>query len=410
MPRVSKPLVDTAIRSAKSKDAAYKLMDGNGLQLWIMPSGSKLWRLDYRLAGKRKSFSLGAYPALGLREARDKAAEARRQVTDGVDPVQHRKRGRAAKVADTFWPIAEELLAKKEREGRASATLAKTRWLLESVRNDLGERPVREITPQEVLEAIRPVEAKGNHETAVRIRGRIGEVFRYAIATGRAEIDPTGALRGALTRPKVTHRAAIVGSTEFGGLLRAIDGYQGSPVVKAGLQLLALTFVRPGELRAAEWSEIDLAAATWTLPAEKMKMRRPHRVPLSKQAAAVFSVLKTLTGHGRFCFPNERTLGRPLSENAFNAALRRMGFTKEEVCSHGFRASASTMLNESRFWSPDAIERQLAHQDSDSVRRAYARADFWEERVKIMTWWADRLDALRRGKAQDTLLSETAKV
>lgn len=405
MPRVSKPLSDTTIRASKPGEKSYKLSDGNGLQLWVMPTGSRLWRLDFRLDGKRRSYSIGAYPAIALREARERAADARKQIRDGVDPVKARKPTKAPAI-DTFWTIAEELLAKKEREGRASATVAKTRWLLTLVREALGARPVREITPQDVLAAIRPAESAGHYETAVRLRGRIGEVFRFAIATGRADLDPTGALRGALTRPKVKHRAAILSETEFGGLLRAIDGYQGSPIVRMGLQLLALTFVRPGELRAGEWSDIDLEEAIWTIPAEKMKMRRPHRIPLSRQAVAVFGALKSLTGAGRYCLPNERTLGRPLSENAFNAALRRMGFTKEEVCGHGFRASASSILNETRLWSPDAIERQLAHADNDSVRKAYHRAEYWDERVRMMQWWADRLDALRQQKNSGSSYSQ----
>jgi integrase len=240
------------------------------------------------------------------------------------------------------------------------------------------------------------VEARGRLETARRLRSKIGEVFRYAVATGRAENDPTGALKGALAAPIVKHRAAIVEPKAFGGLLRALAAYQGAPETAAALKLLPLTLARPGELRAAEWAEFDLDAAVWSIPAGRMKMKRPHRVPLAPQAIAVLRELKELTGDGKFLFPSFRSRSRCMSENTINAALRRLGFTKDEMTGHGFRASASSILNESGLWNPDAIERQLAHVDNNSIRRAYARADFWEERVKMMAWWADKCDQLQR--------------
>jgi integrase len=238
---------------------------------------------------------------------------------------------------------------------------------------------------------------RGIHETARKLRTAIGDVFRYAIATARAENDPTIALRGALVTPTETPRAAIVAPKAFGGLLRAIEDDQGAPETRAGLELLALTFVRPGELRAAEWDEFDLAAAVWEIPAGRMKMRKPHRVPLAPRVVAILNQLRKLTGQDRFLFPSVRSVARCMSENTLNAALPRMGFKNEDMTSHGFRASASSMLNESGLWNADAIERQLAHVDGDSVRRAYARAEFWDERVKMMTSWADRCDELRRG-------------
>ena len=234
-------------------------------------------------------------------------------------------------------------------------------------------------------------------ETAKRLRAVIGEAFRYAVATGRAESDPTFALRGALTTPVVRHRAAIVEPKAFGALLRSIDDYDGMPEVRIALQLLALTFVRPGELRSAEWSEIDLEGAIWTIPAEKMKMRRPHRVSLAKQAVELLRSLHTLTGNRSLLFPGAWDFKKPLSENTLNAALRRLGYAADVMTSHGFRAAASSMLNETGKWNADAIEAQLAHIEGNSVRRAYARAEFWDERVKLMTCWADRLDEMRRG-------------
>jgi integrase len=221
-------------------------------------------------------------------------------------------------------------------------------------------------------------------------------VFRFAVATGRAQRDPTGALRGALTTPVVNHRAAIIEPKAFGGLLRAIASYEGVPETRAALELLALTFVRPGELRSAEWADFDLAAGIWAIPAAKMKMNRPHRVPLATQAIAILSELQLLTGQGKFVFPSIRSAARCMRENTINAALRRLGFAKDEMTGHGFRSAASSMLNESGLWNADAIERQLAHADSDSVRRAYARAGFLDERVRMMTWWADRCDEMRR--------------
>lgn len=248
-----------------------------------------------------------------------------------------------------------------------------------------------------MLAILRSAEARGKLETARRLRSTIGQVFRYAVSTGRADADPTGALKGALSAPIVQHRAAIIEPKAFGGLLCAISGYEGAPETRMALELISLTLVRPGELRAAEWTEFDLDAAVWSIPGEKMKMRRPHRVPLAASAVASLRELQTITGHGKFVFPSIRLPTRCMSENTINGALRRLGFTGHEMTSHGFRSSASSILNESGLWNADAIERQLAHVDKDSVRRAYARADFWDERVRMMTWWADRCEELRLG-------------
>jgi integrase len=400
-------LTDTEIRRAKPGAHLVKLSDGGGLQLWITPDGAKRWRLAYRFAGGQKLLALGVYPATGLRDAREARDDAKRLLNRGQDPSQVRKLAKAAKVAasaNTFDAVGAELLDKKRREAKADRTLSKLEWLLSLASPQIGARPITEITAPEILAVLRTVESRGKRESARRLRATIGAVFRYAVATGRAHADPTGALKGALASPVVQHRAAIIEPKAFGGLLRAIATYEGAPETRAALELLALTFVRPGELRAAEWTDFDLDAAIWSIPAEKMKMRRPHRVPLSPKALAILRDLQAITGGGKLLFPSVHSSARCMSENTINAALRRLGFAKDEMTGHGFRSAASSMLNESGLWSADAIERQLAHVDTDSVRRAYARADYWEERVRMMTWWADRCEEMRNG--QTMVLSE----
>lgn len=394
-------LSDAAIRAAKPQEGrTLKLSDGGGLQLWVAPSGSKLWKIAYRFGGKQLKLSLGSYPATGLKGARDQRDAAKRLLAAGVDPGHQKKTVAMAKAnaeANTFAVIADELLAKKAREDLASKTLQKAQWLLAFARRALRARPIAAITAPEILAVLRGVEGRGRHETAKRLRATIGEVFRYAIATGRAEFDPTGALKGALIAPTVRHRAAIIEPKAFGGLLRAMLDYQGAPETRAALELLALTLVRPGELRAAEWAEIDFDVAVWSIPGEKMKMGRPHRIPLAPRALTILRELQAVTGRGRFVFPSIRSPARCMSENTINAALRRMGFTKDEMTGHGFRSSASSMLNETGRWNPDAIEAQLAHVENNAVRRAYHRADYWSERVAMMAYWADYLDELRLG-------------
>ncbi len=394
------PLSDLEIRKAKAGDKLAKLSDGEGLQLWVMPDGAKRWRLAYRFGGAQKSLAIGVYPKVGLKEAREAREDARRLLANGQDPSQARKVAKATKAAadaNTFDAIAAELIQKKRSEAKADRTLEKSEWLFSLARPALGSRPIAEIDAPEILSVLRAVEARGKLETAKRLRAIIGQVFRFAVATGRASADPTQALKGAIASPVATHRAAIIEPKAFGGLLRAIASYEGMPETKAGLELLALTFVRPGELRAAEWSEFDLDAGVWSIPAEKMKMKRPHRVPLAPQALAILTALREITGGGKYVFPSVRSASRCMSENTINAALRRLGYDKDQMTAHGFRSAASSMLNESGKWNADAIERQLAHVDADSVRRAYARADFWDERLRMMNWWADRCDELRRG-------------
>ena len=394
-------LTDVAIRGARPIDGrTIKLSDGGGLQLWVTPSGARLWNLAYRFAGKQRKLAIGPYPRITLKDARGQREEAKRQLAAGIDPSQHKRLAKLATTTEkvnTFEALAAEYLAKKRTEGKASATLGKLQWLFGIANRTLGPRPIRGIAAPEILQVLRGVEAREKLESAKRLRAVIGSVFRYAVATGRAATDPTAALRGALASPVVRHRAAIVAPAAFGELLRAIDGYQGMPEVRAGLQLLALTFVRPGELRAATWAEFDLDNAVWTIPGDRAKMRRPHRVPLSRQTIEVLTRIRTITGHAPLILPGARARNRPLSENTLNAALRRLGYTKDEMTSHGFRAAASSILNECGKWNPDAIEAQLAHVEGNAVRRAYARAEFWDERVKMMDWWADKLDQLRRG-------------
>lgn len=397
-------LTEMAIRNAKPTDRLVKLSDGHGLQLHIHPNGAKLWRLAYRFDGKQKTLSLGPYPEITLARARERSQEARRSMAEGVDPGEARRLARitgALAKADTFEAVATELLKKRVKEGIAEATRNKTAWLLDFALPDLGKRPISEISSAEVLAVLRKVEVRGKLESARRLRSVIGQVFRYAIATARAANDPTIALQGALTTPKVKHRAAILDPIAFGGMLRAIEGFEGQPTTRAALQLMALLFVRPGEMRMAKWSEFDLAAAVWAIPAARMKMRRDHRLPLARQAVAILKALQPMTAYGKegFVFPSVRSTARSMSANTLNAALRRLGYDKEEATAHGFRATATTLLNESGKWSMDAIARAMSHQDKDAVRRAYARGEYWDERIRMAQWWADKLDALREGGA-----------
>lgn len=390
-------LTDRVCRTAKPREKLRKLSDGDGLQLWIQPTGSRQWRMAYRFLGKQKVFSIGPYPAVTLAEARKAREAARALLAKGLDPSLEKKRQKQEEEAKavTFRMVAEEYLEKLRREGRADATMKKVKWLLGLAYDDLGDFPVAQIRPPDVLVSLRKVEAKGNFESARRLRSTIGSVMRYAVATARAENDPTAGLQGALTTPKVTPRAAITDPKEFGALLRAIDAYIGKPATRISLQLMALFFVRPGDLRLAEWREFDFDEAIWSIPASRMKMRRPHAVPLAPQAIEKFEELEAITGDGLYLFPSVRDENLPMSNAAMITALRTMGYSQEEMSAHGFRASASTLLNESGKWNPDAIERQLAHVEGNDVRRAYARGEYWNERVKMMTWWADYLDKLK---------------
>jgi integrase len=397
------PRSDTAFRSARPRSKPFKLSDGGGLYLLVQPNAAKLWRLAYRFDGKQKLLALGQYPVTSLADARTKRDAAKKLLADGSDPSVERKAERgAARLSrrNTFGAVAEELVGKWEAEGDAPATLKKKKWLLDFARAEFGNRPIADIKAPEILETLRKIEKRGRHETATRVRSTVGAVFRYAIATGRAERDPSSDLRGALITPTVTHRATIVEPNAVGALLRAIDGFQGQPTTRYALQLAPLVFVRPAELRRAEWAEFNIDDAEWRIPGAKMKMRRPHRVPLASQVLAILRELKEITGGSKYLFPSVRSWHRPISENTLNAALRRLGYDKTELTVHGLRSTASSLLNESGKWHADAIERQLAHQEQDEVRGAYTHAaEFWQERVRMMKWWASHLDELRdRGR------------
>jgi integrase len=377
------------------------MADGRGLFLLINPTGSKLWRWRYRMAGREKLLALGAYPDISLIAARGACTDARQLLANGTDPSEVRKavkteRIEAAAVAsDTFEAVAREWMARQEV---AEVTANKTRWILETfLFPEIGSRPIAELTARDLLAALRKVEATGKLETAKRAKIKAGQVFRFAVIEGKAESDPTASLRGALKAPRNRHHAAITDPAKMGELLRAIDGFTGQFVTLAALKVAPLVFVRPGELRQAEWSEIDLDGALWRIPAERMKMKAAHLVPLSTQAVAVLRELHPLTGEGRFVFPGLRTASRPMSENTVNASLRRLGYTGEEMTGHGFRSMAATRLNEMG-WNADAIERQLAHAESNKVREAYTHAaQYLEERTRMMQAWADYLDGLRAG-------------
>jgi integrase len=389
------PLTDPTIRTAKPGEKPRRLFDGGGLYLEVAPAGGKGWRLKYRFAGREKRISLGVYPAVGLREARDRRDSARKQLAAGIDPSAARKAQKVAE-ADSFEAVAREWYVKHAPRwglGHADNTI---RCLERDVFPWLGIRPVGKVTAPELLACLRRIEARGAIETAHRALQNCGRVFRYAIATGRAERDTAADLRGVLPPAKEKHHAAITDPKAIGGLLRAIDGYQGAFVTQCAMRLAPLTFVRPGELRAAAWSEINLEGDEWRIPAAKMKMRAVHIVPLSHQAVAILRELHPLTGSGRYVFPSLRTAARPMSETTMNAALRRMGYAKDEMTGHGFRSMASTLLNE-QGWPRDAIERQLAHGDRDTVRAAYNYAEHLPERRKMMQAWADYLDSLQNG-------------
>jgi integrase len=386
-----------SIQRAAPKQKPYKLPDGNGLYLLVKPSGKKLWRFRYSFAGKENMLALGSYPEISLASARAKRDEARRLVAEGIDPAQRKKLDKlAAKAAasNTFGAVAAEYLEKLQVEGKAEATIEKNRWLLEDLASSLSRRPIADISPAEILDLLKRIEKTGRRHTARRLRGTLGTVFRYGIVTLRNANDPTFALRGALLTPVVTHRAAITDEQEFGALMRTIDDYDGWPTLRAALQFLALTMARPGDVRHMRRSEVVFPKALWRIPAERMKMRRPHDVPLSKQALSVLRGVWDMSG-GELVFSSIRSNLRPLSENAMNSALRRMGYTKDEVTAHGFRSSASTILNEQGF-SPDVIEAALAHQDEDDVRRAYNRATYLPERTKLMQDWANLIDQLKK--------------
>ena len=393
-------LSDASVRAAKAANAQYKLFDEGGLLLIVKPSGGKLWRFKYRYLGKEQQLSIGVFPDVGLKEARKRRDDARKLIANGLNPTFEKKREAIAtsvSAANTFKAVADEFIAKREREGLKGITMDKARWLLRQLEPAIGQRPISEIEPYELLAVLKRVELAGRYETAKRMLAFSGRVFRFAVATTRARHNVAADLQGALVSPVVKHHSAIIDPVGVGGLLRAIQGFDGHPTTQWALRLAPHVFVRPGELRRAEWFEIDLETAIWRIPSSRMKMNREHVVPLSRQAVAILTDTQQLTGDGRYVFPSVRTGLRPMSENTLNAALRRLGYGGDEMTAHGFRSTASTLLNESGKWTTDAIERALAHGDADSVRAAYHRGAHWEERVRMAQWWSDHLDHLREG-------------
>ena len=391
------PLTNTAVSNAKAREKQYRITDGQGMYLLVKPSGGRYWRLDYILYGKRKTFAIGKYPEKSLAQARADRDKAKALVADGIDPVRHRQATKGLRkeaAANSFEAISSEWLALQYQTWTEGHARTVTSRLERDIIPWLGSRPIKEITAPEVLTVLRRIESRGAGETAHRCKTIVSQVFRYGIATGVAERDPAADLRGALAPTRSRKMAAITDPVKVGELMRAICGYQGDLVTRCALRLSALTFVRPGELRHAEWSEINWIKKEWLIPAEKMKMRRDHTVPLSDQALEVLREIRPLTSQGKYVFPSLRSNIRPMSNNTVLGALRRMGFTKEEMTPHGFRSMASTLLHENG-WGHEVIELQLAHSRRDKVAAAYDRSRRLPERKKMMQAWADYLDALK---------------
>ena len=393
-------LTDPAVRNAKPKDKPLKLYDTGGLFLLVTPTGGKWWRLRYQYDDKAKLLSLGVYPEVGLKEARDRRDEARKLIADGIDPSANRKAqksARADRAANSFEVVAREWYAKY------STTWAKDHGnrILRRFERDIfpwiGSRSIAEIKAPDLLSVVRRIESRGALETAHRALANCGQVFRYGVATGRCERDPSGDLRGALPPVKSEHFAAVTDPVRLRDILRALDGYEGTLTVRCALRLAPLVFVRPGELRKAEWADIDLDKAEWRYTVTKTNT--PHIVPLARQAVEILRELQPLTGRGQFVFAGARSIKRPMSDNAILAAMRRTGISKEEMSGHGFRAVARTILDEVLGVRPDYVEHQLAHAVRDPNGRAYNRTAHLPERCKMMQQWADYLDKIKAGAA-----------
>jgi len=378
-------------------DKPYRVSDEKGLYLEVHPNGSKYWRMKYRVHGKEKRLAVGVYPDTSLAQARDARDVARKQLALGIDPSQHKKATKAAKqdaAANSFQVIALEWMSKRGSMAKSSETRLQS-MLKKDLFPWLGSRPVNEITPPELLQSLRRIESRGAVDTAHRAKQYCGQIFRYAIATGRADRDPSSDLKGALQSATTTHFAAITDPREAGKLMLVIDGFTGTPVVRAALQLSPLLFCRPGELRHMEWEEINWQEQQWELPAEKMKMKQPHIVPLSRQAVEILEDLHRLTGSRRYVFPSARGASRPLSENGVRAALRTLGYENGTMTPHGFRAMARTLLDEVLGFRVEWIEHQLAHAVRDANGRAYNRTTYLKQRREMMQKWADYLDRLK---------------
>ncbi|MCC6301916.1 MAG: tyrosine-type recombinase/integrase [Gammaproteobacteria bacterium] len=395
-------LSNTTIKNARSTTKPYKLSDERGLYLLVSTTGGRLWRFDYRFGGKRKTLAFGSYPDISLKDAREKRDEARKQLANNIDPSAIKKTLSGPLNGESFESVAREWYLKNSLNWADTHANKIIRRLEADVFPWIGTRPMREITASELLTVLRRIESRGALETAHRVHQNCGQVFRYGVATGRAERDPSGDLKGALAPWKPKHYPSITDPKEVGKLLRAIDEYEGGIIVRCALQLAPLLFVRPGELRRAEWQEIDFSSCEWRIPAEKMKARQKHIVPLSNQAIGILRELHPATKYSRRVFPSVRSTDSSMSENTINAALRSLGYEKEVITAHGFRSMASTLLHE-QGWSTDVIERQLAHAERNSVKAAYNRAQHLPERRKMMQSWADYLDKLKKGAEVITL-------
>lgn len=387
------------LKAFQPTSKTYRKFDEKGLYIEIRPNGSKLWFFKYRVDGKEKRLGLGTFPEVSLADARKARDDARSTVQAGGDPLLDRKMRKIERLVGaghTFQSVAEDFIATKlVSSGKANSTIAKAQWFLSHLNPAIGNRPIADIEPAEVLAALKKIERRGHRETAVRTRNFASRVFRHGVATARCKSDPAHLLSGALATPIVKNHAAIIEPRPLGEFLRAIDNYTGGPIVKLAMQISPHVFLRPGELRQGLWEEVNWEEAHWTIPANRTKLRRPHTVPLSRQSLALLCELERHSGGFELMFPGLRSFKRPMSENAINAAFRRMGFGSDVVTAHGLRATASTLLNESGKWQVDAIERALAHGHSDKVRGVYARGQYWLERVKMAQWWSDYLDQLK---------------
>lgn len=395
-------LTAAAVKQAQPKDKKYILKDDHGLYLEVSPSGGKWWRVRYWFQSRENRLSLGTYPVITLAEAREKCLEIKRQIAAGIDPSQERKEKKQAKQVEessSFKAVAETWLSKKTGQWTENHATTVRQRLEANVYPYLGDTQIKAITAPMMLDVLRRIEARGALEVARRVRGICSLIFRFAIACGLDDQDPAAPLVGALLPPPKKHYASIINPTRVAQLLIDIDNYSGSHIVRCAMKLTPLVFVRPGELRKAEWSEFDLEAAEWRIPDKRMKMRIPHIVPLSRQALAILNEVKLSTGKGKYVFPAMTSSQRPMSENTVNTALRRMGYPKEEMTAHGFRSMASTLLNE-QGWKGDAIERQLGHNEKNKVRAAYNYAEYFPERREMMQAWADYLDDLRQSSVK----------
>ena len=394
------PLTVKEIEAAQPQSKPWKLTDERGLYLLISPNGSKRWHLRYSFQGVKKKISFGPFPDVSLKSARAKRDEARSLVADGVDPLQQRREQKLeAKFASehNFAAVAREYIAKRANDGDravSDTTRRKSEWLLSLIEPKLGRVPVSEITAPLLLAVLTEVHETGRRETARRLRSFVGRVLKHAIITGRAENNPAPSLQGALGTPSVRHHPAVIEPKALSRLLKAIDSYEGFASTNAALKLSAHLFQRPGEIRTMKWADIDFDAAVWTIPAGETKMRREHRVPLSRQAIEIIRSMQHVASYSEYVLPSFSPK-KPLSENAVTQALKRLGYAGV-MTAHGFRTTASSLLNESGEFHPDAIERALAHQDSNAVRAVYNRTQYWDERVRMMQWWSDKLDSLKQ--------------